>query len=59
MGVNVDQARGDNLPARINRLGGVSRDVGLDRCDLSPRDRHVALRVEPYGRVDDPPAFDH
>jgi hypothetical protein len=35
MGVDVDQARGDDLAARIDRLRGVGRDVGVDRRDLA------------------------
>ena len=35
MGVDVDQPRSNDLAARIDRLGGVARDVGLDRDDLA------------------------
>ena len=37
VGVDVDQAGGDDLAARIDRLGGVARDVGLDRDDACRR----------------------
>ena len=58
MGVDVDQARGDDLAARIDRFGGVARDVGLDRGDLAAGDRHVADRIEPDRGIDDAPALD-
>ena len=58
MGMDVDQARDDELAARIDGVGGVSRDVGLDGGDAASRDRHVADRVEPDGRIDDAPAPD-
>ena len=58
VGVDVDQARRDDLAARIDRIGGVARDVGLDRHDLAAGDRHVADRVEPDRGIDDAPALD-
>ena len=58
MGVDVDQARGDDLAARIDRFGGVARDVGIDRRDLAADDRHVADRIEPDRGIDDAPALD-
>ena len=58
MGVNVDQARRNDLAARIDRLGGVARDVGLDRRDLAAGNRHVADGIEPDRRIDDAPALD-
>jgi hypothetical protein len=57
MGVDVDQSWSNDLAARIDRLGGVARDVGLDRDDLAASDRNVAYRVEPNRGVDDAPAL--
>ena len=59
MGVDVDQARRDDLAARIDRFGGVARDVGLDRRDVAASDRHVADGIEPDRRIDDAPALDN
>ena len=57
--VDVDQARDDDLAARVDGLGGaVGRDVGLDGRDAAARDRHVADRVEPERGIDDAPALD-
>jgi hypothetical protein len=53
MGVDVDQSRSNDLAARVDRLGGVARDVGLDRDDLAAGNRNVADRVEPSRGVDD------
>jgi hypothetical protein len=58
MGVNVDQARRDDLSARIDRLGGVTRDICRDLSDFSLHDRHVAHGIEPHGGIDDAPALD-
>jgi len=58
VGVDVDQARGDDLAARIDGLGGVGRDVGLDRRDPAAGDRHVAHRVKPDGRINDAASLD-
>jgi hypothetical protein len=41
MRVDVDQAWGDDLAARIDGIGGIARDVSLDRGDLARNDRHV------------------
>ena len=59
MGVNVDQARRDDLSARIDRLGGVTRDICRDRRDFALHNRHVAHGIEPHGGIDDAPALDH
>jgi hypothetical protein len=56
VGVDVDQAWGNDLAARIDRFRGVARDVGLDRCDLSRGDRQVADRVKPDRGIDHAPA---
>ena len=58
MGVDVDQPRSNDLAARIDRLGGVARDVGLDRDDLAGGNRNVAYRIEPNRGVDDAPTLD-
>ena len=36
----------DELAARIDRVGGVGRDGGLDSRDAASRNRHVADCVE-------------
>jgi len=59
MGVDIDQSRSNDLAARIDRLGGVARDVGLDRDDLAAGNRNVADRIEPSRGVDDAPALDN
>ena len=59
MGVDVDQPRSNDLAARIDRLGGVARDVGLDRDDLAGGNRNVAYRIEPNRGVDDAPALNN
>jgi hypothetical protein len=46
MGVDVDQAGGDDLAARIDGLGSVACDVGLDRHDPALGDRDVAHRIK-------------
>jgi hypothetical protein len=58
MGVDVDQSWSDDLAARIDRLGGVARDVGLDRDDPAAGNREVACRIEPNRGVNDAPALD-
>jgi len=58
MGVNVDQAGNDKLAARIDRLGGIGRDAGLDRRDPAATDRHITDRIETDRGVDDAPTFD-
>jgi hypothetical protein len=35
MGVNVDQTRRDNLAMRVDRLGGIARDIFRNRNDLA------------------------
>ena len=59
MGVDVDQSRSNDLAARIDRLGGVARDVGLDCDDLSASNRNVTYRIEPNRGVDDAPALNN
>ena len=58
VGVDVDQARRHDLAARIDGLGRVRRDVGLDRRDAAGGDRHVAHSVDAERGVDDAPALD-
>src|SRR5215831_9281556 len=58
MGVDVDQSWSNDLAARIDRLGGVTRDVGLNRDDLAAGNGNVAYRIEPNRGVDDAPALD-
>src|SRR5262245_26151776 len=57
MGVDVDQSGSNDLAARIDRLGGIARDVGLDRDDLAAGNGYVAYRIEPNRGVDDAPAL--
>jgi hypothetical protein len=52
MGVDVDQAGGDDLAARIDRLSGIAGNIGLDRRDLAAGDRHVPNAVDPGRRID-------
>ena len=56
--VDVDQARRDDLAARIDRVGSAGRNVGLHRHDAAAGDRHVADCVEPDRGIDDAPALD-
>jgi hypothetical protein len=58
VGVDVDQARGDDLPARIDRLGSIAGNAGLDRRDLAGGDRDVADRIEPGRGIDDATTLD-
>jgi len=58
MGVDIDQSWRNDLAARIDRLGGVARDVGLDRDDLAAGNRNVAYSIERKRGVDDAPALD-
>src|SRR5262249_60066146 len=53
MGVDIDQSWRNDLAARIDRLGGVARDVGLDRDDLAAGNCNVAYSIEPSRGVDD------
>src|SRR5262249_4296366 len=46
------------LPRASIVWGGVARDVGLYRDDLSASNRNVAYRIEPNRGVDDAPALD-
>jgi hypothetical protein len=58
MGVDVDQTRRDDLAARIDRVRGFGRNIGVHRGDFARGDRHVADRIEPDRRIDDTPASD-
>jgi hypothetical protein len=58
VGVQVDQARRDDLAAGINGVAGIARKIGSDRHDPAARNRDIAHRVEPDRRIDDPPALD-
>ena len=46
MGVDVDQARCDDLSVRVDRVSGFARDVDFNRGDLTARNGHVADRIE-------------
>ncbi len=56
--VDVDQTRRDYLAARIDRVEGALRNVGLYRHDAAAGDRHVADRVEPDRGIDNAPPLD-
>jgi hypothetical protein len=58
MGVDVDQARSDDLAARVDRFAGVAGNVGLDRGDLAAGDRHVTDCIQSHGGIDDATALD-
>ena len=58
VGMDVDQPGRHDLAARIDRLGGITGDAGLDRRDPACSNRHVADAVEPDRGVDDAPALD-
>jgi len=58
MGVDVDQARGDDLAAGIDGIGGIARNISIDPGDLARDDRHVADGIEPDRWIDHAPAFD-
>jgi hypothetical protein len=58
MGVDVDQARGDELTACIDGIRGIGPNVGVDRGDFARDDRHVADGIEPDRWIDHAPAFD-
>jgi hypothetical protein len=57
--VNVEQTGDDELAARVDHVGGISRDAGSDCGDASARDRHVADRIEARGGIDDATTFDN
>ena len=59
MRMDIDQARDDELAARIDAVSGVTRDVRLDGGDPPSRDRHVADGVEPDRGIDDTSAPDN
>src|SRR5262249_6134104 len=59
MGVDVDQAGGHDLAARVDRLGGVARNIGFDRRDAAGGDRDVAYGIESDRRIDDAAALDN
>ena len=58
MGVQVDQAGGDDLAASIDGLGAGARQVAADRGDLAVGKGDVGDLVAPVRRIDDPPAGD-
>ena len=59
MRMNVEEARNDQLAARIEDVGVASPgDVGLDSGDAASRDGDVANRVKPDRGVDDTAAPD-
>ena len=47
MGVDVDQPGYHELAARVEHVGALSLDVGLDRHDPPAGDRHVAGCIDP------------
>ena len=59
MGVDVDQARGDDLAAGIDGIGGIVPDISIDHGDLARDDRHVADGIKPDRWIDHAPAFDN
>ena len=59
MGVNIDEARHDQLAAGIDHFGGaVGGDIGADRGDAAGGDGHVADRIDPQRGIDDAAALD-
>ncbi len=58
MSVNVDEPRRNDLTARLDRVGGIARDIGLNGGDAPTRDGHITDTIEPDGRVDHSPASD-
>ena len=52
MGVDVDQSRNDELAAGVDGLGGIARDIFLDRHDPAAGDRNIPHRIEAGGRID-------
>jgi hypothetical protein len=60
VGVNIDEARHDQLAARIDRLrGAVRRNIGADRGYAAGSDRHVADRIDPQRGIDHATALDN
>jgi hypothetical protein len=59
MGVDVDQAPGDDLAAGIDGIGGIAPDISIDRGDLACDDRHVSDGIKPDRWIDHAPAFDN
>jgi hypothetical protein len=57
--VDVDQARGDDLAAGIDGIGGIAPDISIDRGDLARDDRNVADGIKPDRWIDQAPAFDN
>jgi hypothetical protein len=55
--VEVDEARRDHQPARVERLASAERRGGHGR-DAAARDPDIAHRVEVRLGIDDPPAAD-
>jgi hypothetical protein len=58
MGVDIDQAGGDDLAASIDPFGGIARNPDLDRRDFAAGDCHVAGPIDSNRRIDDAPALD-
>jgi len=58
MDVDVDQAGGHDLAARVDRLGGIARKIGFDGDDLAAGDSDVARCVETDRGVDHASALD-
>jgi hypothetical protein len=47
MGVDVEQARRDDLASDVERLCCAARNIGLDSRDAATGNRHVSSGVEP------------
>src|SRR5437867_1426181 len=59
MRVEIDEARRDELTARVDPLeGSIRRDAGSDRGDLAVLDAHVPLPSELLTRIQHVPAGD-
>ncbi len=58
MGVDVDEARGDDPAPGVDLLGATPADIA-QRDDLPVLHRDIALEQCPAAAVDDRPATDH
>ena len=59
MRVRIDQTRGDEEAGGVDHLGfRAGHKLGRDRRDAALADADIADRIDPVGRVDDPPAGD-
>ncbi|MGH6740577.1 MAG: hypothetical protein ACREDY_16385 [Bradyrhizobium sp.] len=58
MRMNIEEAGDDQFAARVERVGCVACDVGLDSGDAASRDCHIAYRIETDGWVDHASALD-